>query len=89
MFDPWVLGQFGTTPNNLWAEGKPVPEWAKDGKTIGNHNTKWVGDANVPLGGDTTLNNWALYQLSTQTTGHLPTGSETSGKAREAQGVSN
>jgi hypothetical protein len=88
VFDPWVLGQFGTTPNNLWAEGKPVPEWAKDGKTIGNHNTKWVGDANVPMGGDTTLNNWALYQLSTQTTGHLPTGSETSGKAREAQGVS-
>lgn len=87
IFDPWVQGQFGTSPNNLWAEGKDIPSWAKDGKTAGNSNSKWVGDASVPMGGNTTLNNWALYQLSTQTTEHLPTGSETDLKARTAQGV--
>lgn len=88
VFDPWVQGQFGTNPNNLWAEGKDIPEWAKDGKKLGNSNGKWVGDASVPMGAETTLNNWAIYQLSTQTTNHLQTGNETAGKSREAQGVS-
>lgn len=87
IFDPWVQGQFGVPANHLWAEGKDIPEWAKDGKKLGNSNGAWVGDASVPMGGETTLNNWALYQLSTQTTGHLPTGNETAGKARESQGV--
>ena len=88
VFDPWAQGQFGTNPNHLWAEGKEIPEWAKDGKTLGNHNSKWVGDAGVPMGAETYLNNWAIYQLSTQTTSHLQTGNETAGRSREAQGVS-
>lgn len=87
VFDPWVQGQFGTDANHLWAESKDVPEWAKDGKKVGNSNSAWVGDATVHMGAESTLNNWALYQLSTQTTTHLPTGNETLGKAREAQGV--
>jgi len=76
LFDPWVQGQWGTTWDQLWANDM-IPEWAPEGSnTLGNLNTEMVGDAGVPLGDGTIVNNWALYQLSTQTNAHAPTGLE-------------
>lgn len=73
LFKPWAQAQFGDDWNNLWAEGK-VPSWAKDGKTIGNKNGSWVGSPTVPMGGGTKIDNWALFQVSTQTNVHSPIG---------------
>lgn len=71
-FDPWSEGQWGTDWNHLWANDK-TPEWAPDGsEELGNENGDWVGEADVPMGNDTVLNNWALFQISTQTNAHSP-----------------
>lgn len=72
---PWSQGQFGDDWNNLWAKDK-VPDWAKNGKVISNTNNEMTGEAEVPMGDGTVLNNWALYHISTQTNVHAPTGHE-------------
>lgn len=74
---PWSQGQFGQDWNELWAKGKQ-PSWAdkSTATTLNNDNAAMVGDATVPVGGGKVLNNWALYQLSTQTNVHSPTGHE-------------
>lgn len=76
LVQPWVEGQFGTDFNQLWAEDTEIPDWAEDGSTIGNVNGEWVGDAFVPLGDGTYLNNWAIFHLSTQTNVHAPVGEQ-------------
>lgn len=70
---PWSQGQFGTDWNNLWVKGK-TPQWAQDNdaKTVSNTNGDMVGKAGVPVGEKTSLNNWALFQLSAQTNAHSP-----------------
>lgn len=60
LFKPWVKGQFGTEYTNLHAEN------------LGNENEDWVGTPSVPLGGDTSIKNWGLFHLSTQTNAHAP-----------------
>lgn len=74
LLDPWAEGQFGAGIDELYAEGH-----TEDGQgSIGNDsssgnnddNGSWVGDADVPLGNDETMNNWAVFQLSTQTGSH-------------------
>ena len=70
---PWSEGQFGTDWNNLWANGKTA-DWAEGGTELGNTNDAMVGEAEVPLGGGKVINNWAIYQISTQTDVHSPTG---------------
>lgn len=72
---PWSQAQFGTDWNNLWANDK-MPKGAKDAHTLGNENGEWVGDAAVPLGKDTYINNWAIFQISTQTNAHSPIGQD-------------
>lgn len=74
LLKPWAEGQFGTDWNNLWVEDK-VPSWADKEKagTLNNTNGSMVGEAEVPLGGGKTINNWAIYQLSAQTNVHSPT----------------
>lgn len=55
---PFVQGQFGTSYSKLSAG------------EIKNHNTSWVGKPSVPIGGGKFRNNWALFQISTQTNAH-------------------
>jgi hypothetical protein len=86
VFEPWVQGQFGTEFNNLWAEEK-IPSWAHDGKSIGNANTKQVGDAGVPMGNNEWVTNWALFQVSTQTNAHIPTGAKGEEVSKVSSGV--
>lgn len=63
LFKPWVRGQFGV---NDYKE--------LDGDKINNINKAWVGEPLVPLGGGEYANNWALFQLSTQTNAHSAIG---------------
>lgn len=76
LMTPWAEGQFGAEWNKLWADGKKA-KWAPDGaKELSNNNKKMVGNAEVPVGNGKVINNWALYQISTQTNVHVPTGHE-------------
>lgn len=85
---PWVEGQFGTTWDQLWAKDKQ-PKWAPEGSNdLNNGNAKVVGDAAVPVGDGKNINNWAIYQISTQTNVHVPTGHEGS-KSKVTSSVAN
>src|SRR5699024_7307572 len=64
-FTPYVYGQFGTSYSQLYANGFG----GSDDGSFNNDNTELVGDATVNMGGGTTVNNWALYQLDAKTTG--------------------
>lgn len=57
LYNVWAYGQWGTAPQNL------------DTNKMRNTNTHLVGDAAVNMGGGTTVNNWALYQLDVMSTG--------------------
>ena len=64
LFRPWISGQFGELQTLETLEDKwmmPV-------------NSDWVGDASVPLGNGKYINNWAVFQLSTQTNAHASIG---------------
>lgn len=58
IFTSWVQGQFGTEFENLTPEN------------LGNVNYDWVGSPSVGLGDGTYIENWALFQVSTQTNAH-------------------
>lgn len=78
LFTPWAEGQFGRSWNSTWAENK-IPDWAAStNKQDIPHTSKRleeiIGNAPVPLGNDTIINNWALFQLSTQTNAHAADG---------------
>lgn len=79
LFRPWSQAQFGVDWNQTWAKGETA-EWAdKDTSAAFNNddrNAKMVGNAEVPLGGGEVVNNWALFQLSTQTNVHAPIDAE-------------
>lgn len=75
LLKPWAEGQFGTDWNKLWANDS-IPSWAKNAETLNNSNEEMVGNAEVPLGGGKSINNWAIYHISTQTNAHSPTGLE-------------
>lgn len=62
LFKPWVRGQFGTDYENL------------DARNLGNINEAWVGLGSVPVGNGQTIDNWALFHLSTQTDAHSQIG---------------
>lgn len=62
LFKPWVKGQFGTDYENLNAD------------VLGNINETWVGTGSVPIGNGQTIDNWALFHLSTQTDAHAQIG---------------
>ncbi len=78
---PWSMGQYGITYNYLWAKGKaPQSNANRKNYEIGYHpdtNTKsdmpdYPGLASVPLGNNQVFHNWAIYQISTQSTAHIP-----------------
>lgn len=75
LLKPWAEGQFGTSWNKLYAKGK-IPDWAPSdtSSALTNGNESMVGDAAVPMGGGSVINNWALFQISTGTNAHSPIG---------------
>lgn len=75
LLKPWAEGQFGTSWNKLYAKGK-IPDWAPSGTSsaLTNGNESMVGDAAVPVGSGSVINNWALFQISTGTNAHSPIG---------------
>lgn len=77
LLKPWAEGQFGTSWNNLYAKGK-IPSWAPSSTSsaLTNSNESMVGDAAVPMGNGSIINNWALFQISTETNAHSPIGHE-------------
>lgn len=75
-FTPWVLGQFGTTYDQLYADDGTGTTYVAGGTTVKNSNGAWVGDAAVPLGGGFVVHNWAIFQLSTQTNAHSAYGAD-------------
>lgn len=68
VFEPWVMGQFGTGYSQLYAEGYAPSSSAGEVK-VDASTQKLIGDASVDMGGGTTIHNWALYQLSKQVAG--------------------
>lgn len=64
LFKPWVKGQFGADYEDLASD------------KVNNSNEDWVGVPSVPLGNGVTIDNWALFHLSTQTNAHAPLGSD-------------
>lgn len=57
---PWVAQQFGTT------------DWQDlNVNNMKNTNGTLVGDAKVSLGGSSTMNNWAIYQLHLTKAGNI------------------
>jgi hypothetical protein len=75
VFEPWVMGQFGTGYSQLYATGHA----SSTGKsvTVNDATSKLIGDAGVNMGGGTTIHNWALYQLSKQVSGTSTTDDST------------
>lgn len=75
VFEPWVLGQFGTSHMSLYAKGHAPTNTNASYNTMDadDTTTTLVGDAAVDMGGGTTVNNWALYQLSQQVGGTTTT----------------
>lgn len=64
LFKPWVRGQFGAEYEDLSSD------------KLGNINSSWVGKGSVPVGGGKTIDNWALFHLSTQTNAHAQVGND-------------
>lgn len=62
LFRPWVRGQFGADYEDLHDEN------------LNNINEDWVGSPTVPLGDGQSINNWALFHLSSQTDAHSQLG---------------
>lgn len=95
---PWAQGQYGTSWEKTWAKGK-VPSWAPtnnssnsaynhEALTNGDENARMVGDADVPLGAQEVVHNWALFQISTQTNVHAAYGKK-SEKPKVTNGIAN
>lgn len=63
LLKPWAEAQFGTKYNDLQASA------------VKNGNSKWVKEPTVELG-EKSEKNWALFQISAQTTMHTPVGKE-------------
>lgn len=89
LLKPWAEGQFGTSWNNLYAKGK-IPSWApgSTSSALTNSNESMVGDAAVPMGDGSIINNWALFQISTETNAHSPIGHEGE-RSKYTSGVAN
>lgn len=89
LLKPWSEGQFGVDWSQVWAKDKTA-EWVNDSATgeLTNTNESVVGDAAVPMGGEEFMNNWALYQISTQTNAHSPTNHEGE-RSKYTSGVAN
>lgn len=74
-FTPWSLGQFGTSPDNLYAKGKAGNNQHDIGYSFQTNTEGTQGDypglAAVPLGNKQVYFNWAVYQISVQSNSHI------------------
>ena len=78
---PWSYGQFGTGVNQLWATGHSSEGMSGSGEfTVDKETQGIVGDGEVDMGGDTTVHNWAIYQLEHTTAGTITTADKASAK---------
>lgn len=69
---PWSYGQWGTNINQLWADGYASSQQITSNSgelDVSDDVAKLVGNAGVQMGGGTTINNWGIYQIYTQTSG--------------------
>lgn len=69
---PWSYGQWGTNINQLWADGYASSQQISTSSgelDVSDSVAKLVGNASVPMGGGTTINNWGIYQIYQQTSG--------------------
>ena len=57
-FRPWIKAQWNDDYENL--------------DDLGNSNDEWTGKPTVDLGNGNKITNWALFQISTQTSKHKP-----------------
>lgn len=57
-FKPWIKAQWNEEYENL--------------DDLGNSNDEWTGKPTVDLGNGNKITNWALFQISTQTSKHKP-----------------
>lgn len=75
VFEPWSLGQFGVGHMMLYAQGHAPTDTSAAYETmdVDDATNTLVGDAGVDMGGGTTVNNWALYQISQQLGGTTTT----------------
>jgi hypothetical protein len=70
VLNPWSYGQFGTSINQLYANGKESQGLDNAGTLkVSADVAKIVGDAGVNLGGGDNVNNWGIYQLAHQLSG--------------------
>lgn len=70
---PYVQAQWGTDWEQLWDKSAEVKyTTSTTAGTLPNDNGDMVGDAAVPLGNGEFINNWAIFQISTQTNAHSP-----------------
>lgn len=92
---PWAQAQWGVDWDKTWANGKnskgdniSIPGWSDNGKALKNSNGSMVGNAEVPLGDGSVINNWAIFNISVQTNVHSPLGHEGK-KSKYTSGVAN
>lgn len=69
LLEPWSQGQFGKSYKELWGNNASIPP---GGSSLGNNNDAEVGDPKVPVGNGEFVENWAIFQVSTQTNVHSP-----------------
>lgn len=73
LLTPWAQGQWGTTWSNVWAQdADPDIQNMSDWDYLENGNAEMVGDAAVPVGNEEFINNWAIFNISTNTNAHSP-----------------
>lgn len=71
---PYSLGQYNRNPSELYAKDKAPSDGSSIDKTV-PEGSAWKADyagmASVPLGNNQILNNWLVYQISTQNSYHI------------------
>lgn len=64
-FMPWVYGQYGTGVNDLYG----ATSQTTSGNKVQNTNTDIIGSPVVRMGPNSTMTNWAVYQLDVMSSG--------------------
>lgn len=71
---PYSLGQYNRNPSELYAKGKAPVGGGSIDQTV-PEGSEWKADyagmASVPLGNNQVMNNWLIYQISTQNSYHI------------------
>lgn len=71
---PYSLSQFNRTPDALYAKDKAPSGGSSIDQTVPagyEWKADYAGKASVPLGNNQIMNNWLIYQISTQNSYHI------------------